>query len=184
MHSNRRPVLLLLVVLSLLACGPACVSSRPVILPCQPDVSQAAASRLEEKIRPLVEEKGPEAVTLQTTSDEVTSLLTQMLEAHAGQVPLENPRVCFTPREIHVAGRFTNILPFEFEGIVVLSPHFVRGRVRIEIVRASAGSVPLPSALLRSLSNTLNDTLAEWGNGIHFRAIEVGEGQITVTAHR
>jgi len=182
--SRRRFLVMLLLLVVLLACGPACVSSGPVVMPCQPDISQAAASRLEEKLRPLIEEEGSAVVTLQTTSDEVTSFLTWMLEEHAGQLPLENPRVCFTPGEIYVGGRFTNILPFEFQGVVVLAPHLVEGRLRIEIVRASAGSVLLPGALLRSLSDTLNETLAEWGKDIHFSAVEIGEGQITVSGHR
>lgn len=184
MDSRRRVLVMLLLLLALLACGPRCVPSRPPVLPCQPDISQAAASRLEEKLRPLIEGKGSEVVTLQTTSEEVTSFLTGMLEERADQLPLENPRVCFVPGEIYVAGHFTDILPFEFEGIVVLAPRLVEGRLRIEIAQAWAGSVPLPSALLRSLSDTLNQTLAEWENGIHLSAIEVGEGEITLTGHR
>lgn len=183
MDARRWLRVMLLLPLALLACGVGC-TSRPVPLPCQPAISQVAADRFEEKIRPLVEQNGAGPVILQTTSDEVTSFLTQMLEEHAGVVPLESPRVCFTSGEAYVAGRFTTVLPFEFEGMVVLAPHLAGGRVDIEIVRAWAGLVPLPSALLRSLSDTLNETLAEWEDGIHFSAIEIGEGRVTLSGHR
>ena len=184
MHSKRRFPLLLLLLLPLLACGPCRRPSHLVSLPCQPTVSQAAADRFEEKMRPLIEEEGPEVFTLQTTCDEVTSFLTRILEEHPGESPVEDPRVCFTPGQVHVAGRFTNVLPFEFEGVVVAAPHLVEEQLEIEIVQASAGSVPLPGALLRTLSSMLNETLAESEIVIHFSAIEVGDGQITVSGHR
>jgi len=181
MHLKRRPLLLLLLLLPLLACGQ---SSRRLTLPCQPTISEAAADRFEEKIRPLIEEEGPEEFTLQTTCDEVTSFLERILEEHPGESPVEDPRVCFTPGQVHVAGRFVHVFPFELEGVAVATPHLVDGQLEIEIVRASAGSVPLPGALLRTLSNTINETLAESDMDIHLSAIEVGEGQITVSGHR
>lgn len=184
MRSRRRPLLLLLLLLPLLACSPSRRSSRRTTLPCQPAISEAAADRLEEKMRPLVEQKGPEVFALQTTCDEVTSLLVRTLEEHPGESPVEDPRVCFTPGRVHVAGRFVNVLPFEFDGVVVVAPHLVDGQLDIEIVRASAGSVPLPGALLRTLSHTINETLAESQPGIGFSAIEVGEAQITVSGYR
>jgi len=153
-------------------------------LPCQPTVSEAAADRLEEKTRPIVEEKGPEMFTLQTTGDEVTSFLVRILEEHSGESPVEDPRVCFTPGQVHVAGRFINVLPFEFEGVIVVAPHLADGRLEIEIVRASAGSTPLPGALLGTVSRTINETLAESEPGIRLNVIEIGEGQITVSGHR
>jgi hypothetical protein len=42
----------------------------------------------------------------------------------------------------------------------------------------------LPGALLRALSNTVSETLAESELGIRLSAIEVGEGQITVSGYR
>jgi predicted small lipoprotein YifL len=180
MHAKRPSLLLLLLLLSLAGCGP----SRQLALPCQPNVSEAAADRLEEKIRPIVEEQGPEVFTLQTTGDEVTSLLLRMLEEHPGESPVEAPRVCFTPGEVHVAGRIVNVLPATLEGVAVFAPDLVEGRVEIAILRASAGSKPLPRALLRTLSRTINETLAESELSVRFGAVEVGEDQITVSGTR
>jgi hypothetical protein len=186
-HTKRRPLSLLLLLLLLLPL-PACSSDRRpggrLTLPCQPTISEAASDRLDEKIRPIVEEKGPEVFTLQTTHDEVTSFLVRILEAHPGESPVEDPRVCFTPGQVYVAGRFTNVVPFEFGGVIVAVPHLVDRRLEIEITRASAGSLLLPRALLRTLSKTLNETLSESELDIRFSAIEVGEGQITVSGHR
>jgi hypothetical protein len=56
--------------------------------------------------------------------------------------------------------------------------------VEIAILRASAGSKPLPRALLRTLSRTINETLAESELSVRFGAIEVGEDQITVSGTR
>jgi uncharacterized protein YpmS len=131
-----------------------------------------------------VEEKGPEVFTLQTTQDEVTSFLAQVLQEYPGESSIEDPRVCFASGQVYVAGRFTNIAPFEFGGVIVAVPHLVDGRLEIEIARASAGSMLLPGALLRALSNTVSETLAESELGIRLSAIEVGEGQITVSGYR
>jgi len=177
-----RRVLLMLILL--LVCGAGCASRARVSLPCQPEISEAAATRFEEKIRPLTEEEGAGPVALQTTSDEVTSFLTQMVEEHTGEVPVTNPRVCFTPGEIYVAGRFTSVLPFDLEATVVLAPRLVEGRLEIEILEVWAGSLALPKVLLRSLSSTLNETLAESSTGIHVSAIHVEEGQITLSGYR
>ena len=184
MHSKRRLLLLILLVLPLLACGRSRQSDRRLTLPCQPTISEAAADRLEEKIQPLLEGKGAEVFTLQTTGDEVTSYLVRMLEENPGESPVENPRVCFTPGRVHVAGRFVHVLPARFEGLVVATPHLADGRLVINITQASAGSVRLPGVLLGTLSRTINETIDELETEIRFNAIEVGEGQITVTGHR
>jgi len=121
--------------------------------------------------------------TLQTTHDEVTSFLVRTLEEHPGESPLEDPRVCFALGRVYVAGRFTNVAPFEFRGVIVGVPRLVDGRLEVEITRASAGPMLLPRSLLRTLSKTLNETLAESELDIRFSAIEVGDGQITVSGH-
>lgn len=184
MHLKRCLLPLLFLLLALLACGPCRLSGPQVTLPCQPTISQAAAESLREKLQPIIEEKGPAAFTIQATSDEVSSFLALMLKEHPGESPVVNPRICFTPGRVHVAGHFTNILPFDFEGVVVAAPHLEGGQLKIELIRASAGSVLLPDVLLHALSNTINETLAESEIGIQFTAIEVGEGQIIISGHR
>ena len=184
LHPRLQPLLALCLLFTFMACGSPRRSSNPLTLPCQPNISEVAADRFEERLRPLIEAGGPEVFTLQATCDEVTSFVVQILKEHPGESPLEDPRACCELGRVYVAGRFTNVLPFKFEGMVVAAPHLVDGGVDIEIVRASAGSVSLPGTLLRTLSKTINETLAEWLVDIHFNMIEVGEGQITVSGHR
>jgi hypothetical protein len=187
-QSRRQTLILLPSVLLLLFSLPACASAGPssgrLALPCQPTISDAAADRMEEKLRPVLEPKGPTVFTVQATNDEMTSFLSRALLEHGGASPLEGPRVCFSAGEVHMSGRFTNVTPFQFTAVVVAVPRPVDGRLVVEVKHASVGSLRLPGALLRRVSTTVNETLAELELGVQFRAIEIGEGQIIVSGER
>jgi len=183
MSSFRRRAILLILPLLLLSTG--CNQlTRPVTLPCNPAISSAAAERFEEKIQPLLAENGPPVFTVQASHDEVTSYLLHLLEEHPGESPVINPRVCFTPGQVHVAGRFVNLLPFAFDGLVVAVPRLVDGQPRLEIVRATAGEVSLPKPLLRMASQTANETIAEMRLGFRLTTLEIGDGQFTLSGQR
>ena len=182
MHVKQSlPLLLILAFLFLV--GAACQSTGSVTMPCQPVVSQEAANRFNEKTRSLFEE-GSGPFSLETTSDEVTSFLVLFLEEYQGESPLEDPRICFSAGEVYVAGLFTRVVPFDLRATVVATPRLVDGRVELDIVRASAGSIALPGMLLRAISKTINQTLAEYDIPMHFTMLEVGEDRITVGGQR
>jgi uncharacterized protein YpmS len=174
----------LLLLVPLVACSPIPGQGHGVVMPCQPAISEAAADRLEERVAPLVQASGSGDFTLQATADEVTSLLVRMLAEHPGESPVEDPRVCFAPYTVYIMGRFTKVLPFEFEGVIAVVPRLVEGRLSVEVTKASAGSLSIPDALLRTSSKTISESLAEWLPDVHFSEIEVSEGEIVVSGHR
>jgi len=175
---------LLLLLLPLLACGRSHGSGHRWTLPCHPTVSQAAADRLRERLQPLIRAEGPSEFTLQATADEVTSLVVDILEEHPGETFVEEPRICFAPGRVYIAARLTRVSPFTVEAMVAAEPRLRERRLDIQIVQASVESASLPDALLRALSRTATESLAESLANVHFSEIEVGEGQITISGQR
>jgi len=185
---REQPVLLRLLIAALvllsLACGPCNLFSVEVPTPPHPiAVSSDSADQLESRIRQNVAGEPGQQFILRMTDAELTSLLVANL-AKYDEAPVTDPQVWFTKGKIYGTGRLVNILPVEAEFFVVASAHIQDGKVMVEIEEVSAGTLPLPSSVLETISQSINETVEELQLDVEVTALEILEGEAIVKGKR
>lgn len=184
MREKRALRLSIAIAFLVLACAPCGLLSGQPSTPSRPiATSTAAAQRLETQLgEALAEDKGE--FTLRLTNEEATSYLALKLEEAGGEAPISDLRVWFTPGKIHITGDFSGLVPIQAYVAIVASAEILDGELQITIEKASAGSIPLPAAVLTSLSQTINETFQESQIGFQIIDVEIGEGEMIITGRR
>jgi len=189
-REKRILCLSLAIVLLVLACAPCgLLSTRVPTLPRSIPTSPAAAQHLKEKLEETLAE-GEEEFTLRLTEEEVTSYLACKLEEMGEGAPIKDLRIWFTEGKIHATGDLSNVLPVQTRVTIVASAKVANGQVQITIEKAMAGSVPLPSVLLTSLSKTISETLQEAQekatkeSPFRITEVEIREKEIIITGRK
>ena len=178
-----RLIVALLVLLSL-ACGPCSLFSASVPTPPHPiAVSTESAAQLESRISQNLGGEPGQQFIMRMTDAEVTSLVATKL-AEYDESPVADPQVWFTRGKIYGTGRLVNVLPVETDFYVVASPHIQNGKVVIEIEEFSAGALPVPDSVLDTISVTVNETVDDLQLDIEVTALEVLEGEAIVQGLR
>lgn len=166
-----------LVVLLLLACGPCNLLSSVTVTPPRPiAISTESAGQLESRIQQNLAGEPGQPFILRMTDAEVTSLLATKL-AQSDGAPVADPQVWFTKGKIYGQGRLVNVLPVETGFFLVASPHIRDGQVIVDIEQASAGDLPMPDRLLATISQSLNETVAEMQLEVEVTDLEILEGE-------
>jgi uncharacterized protein YpmS len=187
-HKTRRliPLAGLAAVLLLLACTPCSCLSR-LGAPTPPkniEVSQEAAQSLEEKLNEAMSSAGTGEFTITATDEEVTSLIAVQMEK-ASDTPMRDVQVHFGDGRIHVWATLADVLPFDMSVYLAGTVTVVNGQLQVDIVESSAGVIPIPQSLLDSLSQTINETIAEaemrGQNKVQITEVTIGDGEITVS---
>ena len=185
---QKRPLALRLmlpiVMLLVLACGPCSLLSSTAPTPPHPIVvSTESAAQLESRLGENLRGVPGQEFILRVTDAELTSWLAAEL-AEYDEPPVSQLQVWFTKGKIHGSGRVTNVLPFESDFFVVASAHVENGRVTVEIEDASAGAVPLPAGALETISQSVSQTVDELQLGVEVTALEILEGEAIVQGVR
>ncbi len=185
---QKRPLALRLVVPMLvllsLACGPCNLLSNPAPTPPHPIVvSTESAEQLESRLGENLRGAPGQQFILRVTDAELTSLLAAKL-AEYDEPPVSNPQVWFTKGKIYGSGRVTNLLPIESDFFVVASARIEDGRVIVEIEEVTAGAVPIPAGALETLSKSVSQTVDELQLGVDVTALEILEGEAIVQGTR
>lgn len=179
--------LLALLLLAVLACGPCSLFSRtapssqesvPTI-----EVSQAAAQRLEDKLREQLQENPNPQFLIRITNEEATSLVNARL-AEAEEPPIQEPRVWFTRGHIYVSGRLVNLVPAPMDALLVASVKVVDGQARLHFDDATVGTVKVPKVVLSELEQTVNDALATAQINLTITEVQVREGELVVVGRK
>jgi uncharacterized protein YpmS len=169
-----------------LACGPCGLLGGKTPTPPRPiAVSTESAAQLESRIRHALRVSGEpgQQFILRMTDAEVTSLLASKLAQYEDS-PVADPQVWFTKGKIYGTGRLVNVVPVTTNLYLVASPRIEDGNVRVVIEEASAGGLPLPESVLQTLSQSLNETVAELQLEVDVNALEILEGEAIIKGMR
>jgi len=171
-------IFLLLAILSLLLSG--CKGSKaPDVIPQRPvETSAELAEQARKKLR-AIEAKGPFSLTL--TEGEVTSLLISYIEEELRESPLREPAIWFEDGQIIARGKIVNVVPTTLEFVIVLSPYVENGLPQIKFDYVQVSGWKLPGIVLRFISRSANETLAEAKLKVYVEEIKVDQGSITVS---
>ena len=184
----RRRISLSLVCLLIVTASLACAPRNPDNISSPPGgqipISQEAANRLKENFnREMQEASTGEEFRLFVTNEEITSLVALSLQ-DTGSIPLTDPQVWFTAGRVYIAGTFSPVWPFRFRSLIVAIPVVHEGQIEVEVERAQMGPFPFPQRVLKSASESINETLAEMQLDLHITALQILEGELQLAGTR
>lgn len=183
----RLSLLSLALLWALLACGPCGWLPRPAPSEWPErsiEIREEAAQRFQEKIQEALNKQENSQFRLQFTDQELTSYINLKLE-EARALPLAEPRIWFTRGKVYVSGEVSSEeWPLKGQAKIVASAKVEDGRIRIRFDQASIGRISIPRPALDTLSDTINDSLAQVQLGFKIQLMEILEGEAIIIAHR
>lgn len=168
-------VLCLALILASTGCNPPGCQSAPQGT--QVRISQQAAQRVQVMVEQISASPKPD-FTLEVTDEEATSYLALSFN----QTSITEPEVRFLAGQVQLSGKVAQLLNSSV--VTLWTAQVVDGTVRVKIVSASVACIPVPTQLLDSLSDTLNQMILESQVNIQVRAIKVDPGRAQVTGVR
>ncbi len=183
-HVSKKITVFLVLILTVLACGPS--NNATEIGPPEGTipVSQVAAERLRANFNQAIQEAGTNnEAQLRVTNEEITSLIALEL-ANTGQIPLSNPQVWFTSGRIYVTGGVKPAGPVEFNSIIVATVIVDNGQLVVEVQEAQMGMFDFPDTMLESITQTINETLVGILIDLDITRLEILEGEMYVVGMR
>ena len=169
-----------MIVLFGLACSPCGLLSGTVPTPPHPiAVSTEAAGQLESRIQQNLSGQSGQQFILRMDDGEVTSLVATKLAQYNGSI-VTNPVIWFTRGKIYGTGKLVGVLPIDTEFFIIATARVQDGKVVLEMEKASTGSLPLPTAALDTISQSINETVAESQLGAEITSLEILEGEIII----
>jgi hypothetical protein len=186
MPDRRRLIRLIVPVFLLLglACGPCNLLSGEAPTPPQPIViSTELATQLESRIRQSLGGEPGQQFILRMTDDEVTSLVSIKL-AQYDESPITEPQIWFTRGLIYGTGHLVNVLPVATRVSFVGSARILDNKVVVDVDEVSAGAIPLPESLLRTVSQSINETVEDLQLDVEVTALEILEGEVIIKGIR
>ena len=153
-------------------------SPRPPRLSLAPvAVSEEAAVSAEGKITAAADAPlGPFSLTL--SQEEVTSLLAFRVP----ESPFLRPQIHFGDGRAYISGVVSMGTPLTVNSMWSVAD--VSGQPRLQLERASIGPIALPSALLASVSSTINEMIAESGTGVMPTSVRIGDRAVTIEVNK
>jgi hypothetical protein len=185
---HKQPVwvrlVLPLLLLAGLACGPCNLLAGNQPTPPRPiAVSTESAGQLESRIQQNLAGEPGQQFILPMSDAEVTSLVATKL-AESGDSPVTEPQIWFTKGKIYGTGKLVNVLPVPTPFYMVAAPRVEDGKVVFVMEETSAGAVPIPDGLLKTLSQSINETVEELQLDVEVTALEILEGEMIVKGVR
>lgn len=183
MNENKRRLafsLSLLVALTIVACTAA---GSPTLPGGPVEVSPEAAQRVEAKLVEALTLNPSDQFILRFTDEEVTSYLALKLE-ETTEPPITDPQIRFTKGKIYVVGKLTNIGPVQVRAMIVAAPRIMDDQLVIDIENVYLGPIPIPNALLNSLSQTIDKALEEAQVNLKITQVEVFESEIVIVGEK
>ncbi len=187
MSKPRFLILSILLLLMTTACGqcgdlPGLGKALPT-----PDrnitISQEAANRFAEKWQKALDDlKTGGGARLDFTDTELTSYV-NLKTSELGSLPIQNSTIWFTQGEVVVAGTIKGRkLPINGNGVLILEPSLIDGKLYVNPKRASVGSIELPRSWLKSAFDQINTQLANLQKNITIEKFDVREGEMLILA--
>ncbi len=175
--------LALAITVLMLACGP-CGSGAGGDLPGGPvEISSEAAESLETKLKAALQDNPSDSFVLHLTDEEVTSYAATKWTLEGGS-PVADPQVRFTQGKVFLAGTLTGVCPFRVRVIAVASAQIVNDQLQMDITEVHLGPLPMPESFLNSVSQSLNETLADAQLDIKITEVQILEGEIIIAGKK
>jgi hypothetical protein len=140
------------------------------------------ATSIERKLTSIVPGADGRFTITMTDADLAEYLATQGGAFENDEARIENVQVNFTPQHVTISGNITRpaTLPLTAE----LQPIVTDGRLRFQVLNASAGVLPIPSSMLSMLETGVNIGLGRALNtlpeGVNLLDVALGSGSMTV----
>ena len=167
-----------------LACGSGS-STGEIAPPGGPiSASQEASDRLRQNFYQALQEATTDHESqLRITNLEITSMFAKQL-TETGRIPLSDPQIWFTSGRIYITGGVRPVGPFEFNSIIVATAVVNNGQLVVEVQEAQMGMFDFPDAILASITDTVNETLAGVLLDLDITRLEILEGEMFVRGKR
>jgi hypothetical protein len=185
----NKPQIVTVTALALLIGGALACGSGPLAVggptPEYPTVavSTESAGSLVDKLSALNAAAGE--VTVSITEAELTSFMADKLTS-TPDATFSDPQVFLRDGKIKLYTVVTTS-SFTANALIVLNTPVVDGNVTAAIEKADFGPIPVPTGLLDSLTQTVNDNLLSLINklpaGVQLKSIAIADGVMTLTAN-
>jgi hypothetical protein len=174
----------MLLFVASLACGPGNGSNEIGPPEGEIPISRASADRLKENFyQALQEASSNHESQLRITNEEITSLVAIEL-AETGRIPMSDPQVWFTSGRIYITGRIKPFGPFKFNSLIVATAVVDDSQLVVKVQEAQMGAFDFPDAILESITQTVNEALAEILIDLDITRLEILEGEMFVLGVR
>ena len=144
-----------------------------------------AATALERKLTSIMPDANGDFTITMTDADLAEYLATQGGVFENDEARIEDVQVNFTPQNITISGSITR--PVSLPITAQLQPVVTDGRLRFQVLNASAGVLPIPSSMLSMLETGVNLGLGQALNslpaGVNLLDVALGSGSMTVLGH-
>ena len=179
---------LIVVVTLLLLFGLACGSGGSTAEIAPPGAPIPASQESSDRFRQNFYQALQEATVnhesqLRVTNQEITSMFAKEL-TETGRIPLSDPQIWFTSGRIYITGGVRPAGPFEFNSIIVATAVVNNGQLVVEVQEAQMGMFDFPDAILASITDTVNETLAGILLDLDITRLEILEGEMFVRGKR
>ena len=178
---KRISFFLLVLVLSSVACGLPTrdLPPTPTAIPVDPAQAQALEDQLATAAAEL---EAGNLVTLTFTDSQLTSYFAKQL-GQQSEFSFADPQVRLTGGNIEVSGKIT-IEKLSAQAKLVFSTYVAEGRLRMELLDAKLGALPVPDRFLNQINDTMNANMDDMtsvdGRKLDIQSVTVGEGVMTI----
>jgi hypothetical protein len=182
--SKKLIFVLALLILTSLACSSSNTSDEIKPPGGHIPVSDEAAERLKKNFYQALEEASNNHESqLRVTNEEITSLFAKEL-TEPGRIPMKAPQVWFTSGRIYISGQVSPFGPLSFDSLIVATAIVDQGQLVVKVQEAQMGNFDFPEAILESMTQTVNESLANSLIDLDITRLEILEGEIFVLGTR
>ena len=181
-------ILFSLLLLSALACSLPSAVAKPTTVP------TATSTRVPpstQDVDQLQKEVATASANLAAHGDLKITVTEQQLTAFVldglaknPDIPLTEPQIELQNGQILLSGK-TTVAMLTVPAQLVLKPFAENGILKVSVISAKFGSVPIPENSLTQITNMINSNLNESfvvdGKQINIESIQVSEGKMTIT---
>ncbi len=188
-RSTQKLWFIIILLLPLLACSIGLPKQKTETLPQPPgghiETSEEAVKRAKTNLNQAVEEaKGGHETTFRITSEEITSVVSQLLQTRA-DIPVSDPQIWFTAGKIYMLAKFEGLGPASVSTLIVMRPLVTDdGQLQVELVDAKMGAFSVPDAVINNFTETINETLANMQFNVKITGIDIREGEMIIAGKR
>lgn len=164
-----------------LACGlpTSPGNSTPSPVPVDPAQAEALEDQLATAVADLV---AGNAVTLTITEAQLTAYITRQIDQEM-DAPISQPQVYLRDGKIEVTGQ-VSIDQLVASGNLVFEAFVENGRLRVRLLDAKIGALPVPDRFLNRINDLMNQNMDQMtsvdNRRIEVQSVTISDGSMTI----